>query len=84
MPQNLQVSGVMNPSDLKNVAERYAKLTGKEPEIEDASNWLLARGIKGDIPTQRKAIQKAVETTKNEAKNLLKTDKNIYTSSQVS
>ncbi len=71
-PENLIVSWLINPSDLKNASERIAKLTWKELDVTDTSKWLLDKLKKWwDKANIRSEIQKSIESSKKEASDLL-------------
>lgn len=79
LPENLVVSWLVNPSDLKNVSERISKLTWKELDVTDTSKWLLKNLEKWwNKENLRTQIQKVIENKKTQANNLLVNDTTKY------
>jgi len=70
LPKRLQGSNIMTPWDLKNVSDRYSKLTGKEMDMDTYSKWALDRWIRGSEAEQRKMIADNIANLKTQKKTV--------------
>lgn len=83
LPEKMTLTWLVNPSDLKNLWERYAKLTWKDPDPSEIWAWILEKWIKWDKWQIREQIAKYVDDLKIASTDLLNTNKEIYTNEVV-
>lgn len=78
LPEKMMVTQLVNPSDLKNINERLAKLNWSEPTMTELSNWMLKNNLKWTKEQIQQQLTSKIDDSVNKINSMLSSNTKVY------